>query len=78
MGERNFLLPQNGRASEELVPLSSVETAPQIRKTINPDTVRELAENIKIQGLLHRVSVSRNFDGGLLLISGHRRLMACE
>lgn len=44
----------------------------------NEDEIRELAEDIRRNGLLHNIVVSLQEDGHYLLLSGERRLKACQ
>lgn len=67
---------------EELLKIktSLIQRSPwQPRGTFNPDTLRELAETIKVHGLIQALTCRRipeSKGGGFQLISGERRLRA--
>lgn len=49
----------------------------QMRKTINKEGIEELADNIYVHGLIHPICVASTEQGNVV-ISGHRRLLACK
>lgn len=59
------------------VPLQSIEVRDQVRKEFNEDKIRELAESIQTDGLLHPLAV-RMTDTGYLLVAGERRYRALK
>lgn len=59
------------------VPLDSITTRPQMRIAIDPETIKELRENIDEHGLLYPLLVATT-DAGLVIFAGHRRLLACR
>lgn len=48
------------------------------REEISPESVADLAANIKENGLLQNVGVWETKDGVYVMLYGHRRLVACE
>jgi ParB family chromosome partitioning protein len=60
------------------IPLAQVRPNPyQPRRAFDPDALAELAESLRISGLLQPVAV-RPADGGYELIAGERRLRAAD
>lgn len=60
------------------IPLAKIEPNPhQPRKTFNDESLRELSESIRSEGLLQPVVV-RLADGHYQLIAGERRWRACQ
>lgn len=47
------------------------------RESIDPERIRELADSIKVQGLLQAIVV-RPLNGRYEIIAGHRRYLACS
>lgn len=78
-GEVSTELLSNGDSTgNELLEIETDAVIPnphQPRKVIDPDTVRELAESIKAEGLLQPIVV-RKTEAGFELIAGERRLRA--
>lgn len=72
----------DGPAGEELLQVSTslIRRSPwQPRGTFNPESLRELAETIKVHGLIQALTCRRlpeSKGGGFELISGERRLRA--
>lgn len=61
------------------LPLSSIEKDPaQPRKKINLKSISELAESIKINGLINPITVleKKQKEGGYLIVAGERRYLA--
>jgi ParB family chromosome partitioning protein len=62
-----------------LIKISDVETNPyQPRTEFDQMALNELAESIKVQGLIQPITVRQQTDGKYQLISGERRLRACK
>ncbi|HYH55073.1 MAG TPA: ParB/RepB/Spo0J family partition protein [Anseongella sp.] len=60
-----------------LVPLEEIETNPfQPRSDFDEEALRELAESIRVQGIIQPVTVRRTGAKSYQLISGERRLRA--
>lgn len=47
-------------------------------KSYTVDKIDELAESIKVNGLLQPIIVSRKSDGRYMIIAGHNRFRACQ
>ena len=61
------------------VQISQVEVNPfQPRIDFEPESLRELAESIKLQGLIQPITVRRSAQNTFQLISGERRLRASK
>lgn len=61
------------------VQISQVEVNPfQPRTDFEPESLRELAESIKLQGLIQPITVRRSAQNTFQLISGERRLRASK
>ena len=62
-----------------MVPLSSVSTNPnQPRKSFNPESISELAESIKSQGIIQPLIVEEIVPGKYSIIAGERRFKAAK
>lgn len=60
------------------IPVDCIEVNPfQPRESFNPERVRELAESIRSEGLLQPIVV-RQIGDNFQLVSGERRLRACQ
>ena len=60
------------------IKITEIKTNPgQPRKTFQEESINELAETIKIHGVIQPVVVKKTTEG-YLLISGERRLRACK
>jgi ParB family chromosome partitioning protein len=57
------------------VPVASLTVRPQSRRAIDAESVRELADSIAAVGLQHPI-LCEEHDGDLVVLDGHRRLMA--
>lgn len=61
------------------IPLSSIEVNPfQPRTDFNEEALEELAESIRVQGIIQPITVRALSDTEFQLISGERRLQACK
>ena len=61
------------------VPVNLIQTAPQIRRDIDPEgeSIRSLAGTIRERGMMQPLGVVRS-GGGYLLVTGERRLLAAR
>jgi ParB-like chromosome segregation protein Spo0J len=61
------------------VPIDLIQTAPQIRKDIDPEgeSIRSLAGTIRERGMMQPLGVIRSGEG-YLLVTGERRLLAAR
>ena len=60
------------------LPIDAVKPNPQQpRKKINPETLSELAESIRKQGVIQPLLVEERADGGYMIVAGERRWRAC-
>ena len=59
-----------------ILPVDELVVSEQVRKNINPEGLRELAENIRKHGLINPITVRKLPDGKYEVIAGHRRLLA--
>ncbi len=61
------------------IPVSQIETNPyQPRTHFDDDALNELAESIKVQGIIQPITVRKMSDKSFQLISGERRLQASK
>ncbi len=61
------------------LPLESIETNPfQPRTTFDQEALQELAESIRVQGIIQPITVREIGEGKYQLISGERRLQASK
>ena len=70
-----------GRKTEEIKPVAISELKPfeeQPFKVLLDESMDELVESIKQSGVLSPVVVRPHKDGGYEILSGHRRVKACE
>lgn len=70
-----------GRKTEEIKPIAIGELKPfeqQPFKVLLDESMDELVESIKQSGVLSPVVVRQHKDGGYEILSGHRRVKACE
>ena len=70
-----------GRKTEEIKPIAIGELKPfeqQPFKVLLDESMDELVESIKQNGVLSPVVVRPHKDGGYEILSGHRRVKACE
>lgn len=66
-------------SSVAMIPIGEIEVNPyQPRKDFDPDALNELAESLKIHGLIQPITVRRLSDSQYQLISGERRLRASK
>lgn len=60
------------------IPLSQIDSFPgHPFKVVNDETMQELVQSIRDNGLIMPAIVRKKKDGRYELISGHRRKMAC-
>src|SRR5947209_11141907 len=72
------LIAEGETAVPQMVPVDQVRPAEhQVRKQFDPETLRELADSIRAQGLLQPILV-RRLDAGYELIAGERRWRAAQ
>ena len=80
LGERDIFLRSDKKLLEgsliEKVRLSGIQVKEQVRTQFNDYSLRELAANIKLNGLIQPLVVHRNQKGKLALICGERRYRA--
>lgn len=70
-----------GRKTEEITPMQITELKPyeqQPFKVLLDESMDELVESIKESGVLSPIVVRPHKDGGYEILSGHRRVKACE
>lgn len=61
------------------VPTSEISSNPkQPRRNFKPEELRELAESIKLHGILQPILVAEKTDGGYEIIAGERRWRAAQ
>ena len=71
----------NERKAEEIIPVQLSELKPfseQPFKVLEDDSMTELVESIKENGVLSPIVVRPHHEGGYEILSGHRRRRACE
>ena len=72
---------EEGRKTEEIKPIAIGELKPfeqQPFKVLLDESMDELVESVKQSGVLSPVVVRPHKDGGYEILSGHRRVKACE
>ena len=70
-----------GRRTEEIKPISVTELKPfseQPFKVLEDESMNELVESIKQSGVLSPIVARPHPEGGYEILSGHRRVRACE
>ena len=70
-----------GRRTEEIKPTPITELKPfseQPFKVVDDDNMTELVESIKQSGILSPIIARPHPEGGYEILSGHRRVRACE
>lgn len=70
-----------GRRTEEIKPISVTELKPfseQPFKVLEDESMNELVESIKQSGVLSPIVARPHKEGGYEILSGHRRVHACE
>lgn len=68
-----------GQADISRIPMDMVEANPfQPRMNFDRESLEELAESIKVLGLIQPITVRRTQSGGYQIISGERRFRACR
>jgi ParB family chromosome partitioning protein len=69
---------ETGNSNFKEIKISEIKLNPnQPRKNFSPETISELAETIKLHGLIQPIVVKK-IDGGFELVAGERRLRACK
>ena len=71
----------DGRKAEEIIPVQLSELKPfseQPFKVLEDESMTELVESIKENGVLSPIVVRPHHEGGYEILSGHRRRRACE
>lgn len=77
----NLFKDDKGRKTEEIVPVDIKELKPyaeQPFKVLLDSSMDELCESIKDVGVLSPIIARPHKDGGYEILSGHRRVKACE
>lgn len=77
----NFFKTDEGRKTEEIKPIKLEELKPfeeQPFKVLEDESMDELVESIKQNGVLSPIVTRPHPDGGYEILSGHRRARACE
>ena len=71
----------DGRKAEEIIPVQLSELKPfseQPFKVLEDESMTELVESIKENGVLSPIVVRPHHEGGYEILSGHRRRRGCE
>lgn len=77
----NLFKTDEGRSTEEIKPISISElkaSEAQPFKVLMDESMQELVESIQQSGVLTPVIARPHKDGGYEILSGHRRVKACE
>ena len=77
----NLFKTDEGRSTEETKPISIAELKPfeaQPFKVLMDESMQELVESIQQSDVLTPVIARPHKDGGYEILSGHRRVKACE
>lgn len=77
----DFFKTDEGRKTEEIKPIKLEELKPfadQPFKVLEDESMDELVESIKQNGVLSPIVTRPHPDGGYEILSGHRRARACE
>ena len=77
----DFFKDDIGRRTEEIKPTPISELKPfsdQPFKVVDDDNMTELVESIKLSGILSPIIARPHPEGGYEILSGHRRVRACE
>ena len=72
---------EEGRRAEEIKPMPITELKPfseQPFKVLEDESMNELVESIKQSGVLSPIVARPHPEGGYEILSGHRRVHACE
>lgn len=76
---KDFAGNRRGEADISRIPMDMVEANPfQPRMNFDSESLKELAESIKVFGLIQPITVRRTEEGGYQIISGERRFRACR
>ena len=77
--DTEFITPPDTREHVERIPLAQVHPCPfQPRKDFSAESIRELADSIKSQGIVQPLIVRTRTAGGYELIAGERRWRAAQ
>ena len=80
LGERDIFQRSDEKLLDgaliEKIKLSEIKVKEQVRTQFNEHSLRELAANIKLNGLIQPLVVHRNQEGKLTLLCGERRYRA--
>lgn len=80
----NFFSTQKERDAEKLekvqiIPVNTISNFPNHPYQVRDDEeMKDMADNVKENGVIHPIIVRSKQDGGYEIISGHRRKRACE
>lgn len=73
------LIEKSGPMGPELVSIDQIHANPeQPRKIFKEKELNELADSIRENGLIQPIIVTKDDNGGFMLIAGERRLRACR
>ncbi len=78
---KNISVNEGGEGSEKVLRLALEKITPnpyQPRKDFNDEQLQELADSVRIHGILEPILVSRKKDGEYELVAGERRLRAAK
>ena len=77
--EDQFFTKKHAPGSYEMVELQKIEPDPNnIRSSMDPDALKQLAESIKEKGIIHPVNLFQLQDGRYRVEEGHRRFEAAK
>ncbi|WP_297445226.1 ParB/RepB/Spo0J family partition protein [Desulfurobacterium sp.] len=68
--------PRSLDGLHRVIPVEDIVVKEQVRKDIDPEGLKELAENISKYGLINPITVRRLPDGKYEVVAGHRRFFA--
>ena len=77
----DFFKTEEGRKTEEIKPIKLEDLKPfseQPFKVLEDESMDELVESIKQSGVLSPIVARPHPEGGYEILSGHRRVKACE
>ena len=75
----DFLNPEQGEREPSRLPITSVEPNPgQPRRSFEKEPMEELAESIRMHGVISPIAVRRMEDGSYRIIAGERRWRAAR
>jgi ParB family chromosome partitioning protein len=67
----------NGKKRLEKIPLHLIREEKNIRSSYNEESINELSESLKVEGLLQPITVVET-ENGYTILYGHRRFLAAE